>query len=394
VLLVALVLLVLAAVGPAEPPAPGLRMVLAANGTAAAAFELGADALYTASYGVGNPNSESAVRRFELADGSLRWAVPLPQGVQNLQINDGAGVLMARSGTDPRISFLDAGTGRVLWRLAAANTSVVTLATTGALIATDVPDATELRLAEPRTGRTIWSRTLGGPVSFGPDGLWTGRPARVVAIGLGGTVTTLDFATGEVLSAGDMGGPLRAEGDRVHTVGDNRMVVFRPDTGPALAAYSLVPFARLWRAEESGESVFDCGPVWCLMRPDISAVVAIDPATGARRWRTGEVAYARRLDDRFLAGYDQGEQPRMSLLDPGTGRILRRIGPVFQVGRLLVQSDAANPDQAWVSELDPDGRPHTVGRVDTTVPFGCEAEGRYLACPTTDGPTKVWRIPG
>ena len=391
VLAVVMVLLVLAAVGPAGPPAPGLRMVLAANGTTAAAFKLGAGALYTASYGPSNPTSESAVRRFELAGGAQRWARALPHAVQNLQINDGARVLMARSGTDPRVSFLDADTGRVLWGLAAANTSVVTLTDGGALITTDRPEATGLRLAEPRTGRTVWSRTLAGRVSFGPDDLWTGRPSRVVAIGLAGTVTTLDFATGAVLSAGVIGGPLRAESGRVHTVGDNRLVVFRSDARPALTAYSLVPFARLWGAAESGEAVFDCGPVWCLMRPDISAVVAIDPATGTRRWRAGEIAYAGRLDDRFLAGYDHGERPRMSLLDPATGRTLRPIGPVFQVGRLLLQP--AEPDQAWVSELDPDGRPHTLGWVDTAAPFGCEVDGRYLACPTTDGPTKVWRLP-
>ena len=59
-----------------------------------------------------------------------------------------------------------------------------------------------------------------------------------------------------------------------------------------------------------------------------------------------------------------------------------------------MHSDTANPDQASVIVLDPaDGPPHPVGTVDVAAPFGCEAGGRYLACPTTAGPTKVWRLP-
>src|SRR6185295_18118905 len=112
-----------------------------------------ADSLYTASFGIDNPNNESGVRRFDLTDRSLRWSAALPQGVQNLEVADDAGVLMARSGTDPRVTFLDSTTGAVLWRLESANTSVVTLTGRGVLIRTDVPGATEFRLADPRTGR-------------------------------------------------------------------------------------------------------------------------------------------------------------------------------------------------------------------------------------------------
>ena len=67
-----------------------LVLVLAAGGTAASAFTLGAETLYTAHYGVSNPANESAVRAWNLADGSVRWATALPQGVQNLiSLRDG-----------------------------------------------------------------------------------------------------------------------------------------------------------------------------------------------------------------------------------------------------------------------------------------------------------------
>ena len=391
----AVLVLALVTLGSATaPPAPELRMVLAANGTAAAAFVLGADSLYTASHGIDNPSNESAVRRFDLVDGSLRWAAALPQGVQNLQVADDAGVLMARSGTDPRVTFLDHTTGAVLWRLASANTSVVTLTGRGVLIRTDVPGATELRLADPRTGRTRWQRRLDPWLSYGPDDLWSGTARRIIAIAASGSVTTLDFGTGATLAAGRLDGRLHVEGDRVHTVGDNRLVVFRPATGALpLTAYSVVPFAPLWRSAESGESVSDCGPVWCLTRPDVTGVDAVDPATGRVRWRTGEVGSAVRLSPEVLAGYATGEEPRMTLLDPATGRVRQRLGTVVPVGGLLLHSDSEMPGQAWVTVRQPGGAIRTLGRVDTAVPFGCAADGRYLACPTTDGPTKVWRLP-
>lgn len=83
----------------------------------------------------------------------------------------------------------------------------------------------------------------------------------------------------------------------------------------------------------------------------------------------------------------------MSLLDPATGQVRQRLGTVVPVGRLLLHSDTELPGQAWVNVLQPGGAMRTLGRVDTAVPFGCEADARYLACPTTDGPTKVWRLP-
>jgi hypothetical protein len=67
ILIVAALVLAFAAQGAATVPAPRLIRVLSAGGTAASAFTLGADALYTAQFG-NNPNSESAVRRFALAD--------------------------------------------------------------------------------------------------------------------------------------------------------------------------------------------------------------------------------------------------------------------------------------------------------------------------------------
>ncbi len=403
-------LLALAVLGPAAPPAPGMRPVLSAGGTAAAAFTLGSDALYTASYGPANPNSESGVRRFDLGTGALRWAASLPQNVQHLVVEDHAGVLMARSGSGPRISFLDAATGAVLWRSEQANMSVVALTGRGPLIATDVPGATGLRLADARTGRTIWDRTLDAHVTFGPDDLWYGEPRRVVAVGLAGTVVVLDLATGAEMSRGDLG-PLRRadtlDGDSASagTVGTDRLVLHRRVGGrDSLTAYSLVPFARLWsRPAEVGQSAVDCGPVWCVYPQDGPlptpggpagvAVEAIDPATGRLRWRAPGFAFAGGVGGLVLAA-DTQDEPEISVLHPATGRPVRRLGRVVPIGDLLLHADSRAPGTAWVRWLPTGNRSGRVlGRVDSGAAHGCESLGRYLACPTTAGPTKVWRLP-
>jgi outer membrane protein assembly factor BamB len=409
-LVLAVAALALAVLGPAAPPAPRMRLVLAAGGTAAAAFTLGRDALYTASYGVTNPNSESGIRRFDLRDGSLRWAASVNQNVQNVVVNDDAGVLMARSGSDPRISFLDSRTGTLLWRSEQANTAVLGLTRRGVLISTDVPGGTRLRLADAHTGRSVWSRTVDERVMFGPDDVWSGDPARVVVISLAGTVVTLDAGTGAVLGGGDFGVRLRrAEtltGDSASaaTVGGDRMVVRRRSGGRnTLTAYALTPFARLWERDDGAAGfAADCGGVWCVARqsgdvyteggPADAGVDAVDPADGRLRWRAPGLGFAGRMG-RFVIAGDTQEEPEISLLDPATGRPVRRLGRVIRIDDLLLRRDAAVAGTTWVGTLDDAGAWHVLGRVDSAAAYGCERAGRHLACPSDAGPTKVWRLP-
>jgi hypothetical protein len=72
-LILGVLALSLATLAFAGAPPRQLSQVLAAGGQPAAAFVLGPGTLYTAHYG-DNPNSESALRRWNLRDGSLSWA--------------------------------------------------------------------------------------------------------------------------------------------------------------------------------------------------------------------------------------------------------------------------------------------------------------------------------
>ena len=61
---------------------------------------------------------------------------------------------------------------------------------------------------------------------------------------------------------------------------------------------------------------------------------------------------------------------------------------------MLLRSDTTNPYMAAVLMFGPAAAtPHPVATVDVSAPYGCVPGGRYLACPTTAGPTKVWRSP-
>jgi hypothetical protein len=406
----AVAVLAMAGLTASAGPTPGLQLVLSAGGTAAAAFTLGADSLYTAHYGVTNPNSESGIRSWNLIDGTERWATALPQGVQNLVVREDAGVLMARSGTDPRISVLDPATGTVLWS-SNEPSSVLAVGRPGLLFQTDVPGATVLRLAEPRTGRTLWTRTVDTRLYIGPDQLWSDAPDRIVTIGTSGVVTTLDFATGRVLSEGSTGGPLPAPGAAgsesvlIGSVGADRVLISRREQWKTvLTAYSLVPFRQVWqRVDAPAGRAADCAPVWCVAwaratvpgDPAGAGMSGLDPADGSERWRREDLVYAARFADHGLLGLDFAENPGVQQLDPASGRTLRSLGTSLWLGGdVLIRPDAAAAATAWVNLL---GRgttaPHTVGSIDTGAAFGCEASGPYLACPTADGPTKVWRLP-
>lgn len=409
-LAVILAVLVLAGLTASGSPRPRLREVLAAGGTAAAAFELGRDTLYTAHYGVNNPNSESAVRRYDLLSGREAWAVALPQGVQNLVIDDASGVLMARSGADPRISFLDAATGRVLWTSNEVNTAAITIDRAGVLFTTDRTEGPALRLADARTGRTIWTKAVGERVYFGPQLVPSGEPARIVLADAAGAVRVLDYSTGAELSRGSLGGPMRParfpdiEGVLIGTVGDNRMVVRRKAGGRAsMTAFSLVPFVRLWERTSGPTGLAeDCGEVWCVSSavPGISAlgdpsavgVSAVDPHTGAPLWTNRHLAFAFRFDAHTVLAGDEQETPEVTLRDPRTGRLKQRLGAVVQAGDLLLHPDTAAPGWTWVQTHDA-GRVRPVGVVPVGAAYGCEQHDDYLACPTLNGPTKVWRIP-
>ncbi|MEV4706648.1 PQQ-binding-like beta-propeller repeat protein [Actinoplanes sp. NPDC049316] len=379
----------------ATPPAPALVPVLSAGGTAAAAFTLGPAALYTATFGQ-NPDSESGVRRYDLPGGAQVWATALPQNVQSLRLEPQSGVLLARSGSDPRMTFLDAADGTVLWRLAAPGISAVTMVGGKVLLRTDLAgDRMELKLADARTGAPLWTRTLDGNSELRDDALRGRPPRRIVVLGRDGHVTTLDLADGRVLGEGELGVRLPAEetsGTGVDVSGDEVYVSRRDEGRVSLTAYRLPALTLTWQVQGGlSGTVYDCGRVLCLA--DGRRVSALDRADGSVLWSSlawGSAGPTR--DGRLIAATGQ-DDPETAEIDPRSGVVLRPLGHTFFVGDAELRGDTTIPGRTWVRVTGSDGAAHTVGSLDTAAPYGCEASGPYLACPTTAGPTGVWRLP-
>jgi outer membrane protein assembly factor BamB len=311
---------------------------------------------------------------------------------------------MASSGSAPKVTFLDTASGRQLWELNTTDTAGVAGMAAGAvLIRSDLNATTSrLRLVDARTGREIWSRTVGPIAVLGPVDMFAAAPTRIVAVAVSGEVTVLRWTDGALLGRGSLDTqlPVRANFDTtvsdffgVSAVGD-RIYVSRRDHGRAsMTAFSDLPVTRLWSAAGGPAGyVSDCAAVLCVA--DTRSVAGIDPATGAVRWTAPEIGSADRLDATRLLGYDQEENPNAAILDARTGRVVRRLGQTFRVAGLLVRLDGVVPGRSWVSVVDPaDGTPHTVGSLTVGAPYGCAARSAYLACPTINGPTGVWQLP-
>jgi outer membrane protein assembly factor BamB len=398
VLVLGVLVAALLALTASAPPARTMRPVLAVGGTAAAAFTLGPDTLYTATGA--NPDSESSVRGYALPGGEQLWATSLPQDVQDLTLD--GGVLLARSGTSPRMSFLDATDGKVLWRLDEPNATVVTLNGGRALLRIDAGDGTtELRLASARTGATIWSQVLDGVGEILDDDLFSDDPDRIVVLGIKGQVTTLQFADGSVLGRGDLGVrlPDDADGDFQAdfvgvTVSGDQLYMSRRDQGQAsLTAYRLPELTRRWRTEDGPTGfVHDCGPVLCIS--DTRWVSGLDPSDGSVRWSDPAWSNAFQRGEGTLLAYDQQEIPESAILDARTGAVRRKLGRTYSVGGLELREDSKVEGRTWVAVEDPaDGTVHTVGSLPTGAAYGCVVRRPYLACPTSAGPTTVWQIP-
>ncbi|WP_203842224.1 outer membrane protein assembly factor BamB family protein [Winogradskya humida] len=400
----------------ASVPSRGeLREVLAAGTDAAAAYKLSPDALFTATFGR-NPSVEAGIHRYALSNGpegpgKELWATKVPQLVQVLTLDDTGTLLLARSASDPRMTLLDAATGTILWRVTGANTSVVTTAAGKVLLRTELTQTTaELRLADGRTGTTIWRRSidaLSDPHNYRATG-------RIVVLGLDGHVTTLRFADGSVLGEGDLG--VRRKPDTtdviVDAAGDR---VYVTEMG-ALTAYRLPGLVLEWQARKIPYgAVTTCGPMLCVAGNN--EVSGLDPADGSVRWTApGWSGVSQRSDGTVIlyrptpdgpvvnsgvgSGVDDHERrvarpPEYAAIDPRTGAVLRLLAEVDWTAQgLQLRADLRIAGRTWVQLLDPaDGVPHTVGSLDTARSYGCQVALPYLACPTVTGPTTVWRLP-
>jgi outer membrane protein assembly factor BamB len=387
-LLLALVT-VLLTLGGAAPAQAGLTPVLSVDEPVTAA-KLGAAALFL--------STPAEVRRYELPAGTRGWTRDFGRDVQNLWVDDPAGVVLVLSGTaDFWLTALDASSGRDLWTHPADDTLVITLSRGGLLTQSGFGEVASLALSDSRTGREIWNRDVDPAGFLGPDDMYEGRSSMIVAVGATGSVVVLSYADGAVLAGGDLGLSFDPQLDRsliadsaaVSVVGDRLYLSRRQRGRVSLTAYSVRPLAPLWRSEGGPTGrVSDCGPVLCVA--DTRWVTAVDPEGGRVRWEQPSWGVAYRYDRTRLFAYDNQEDTRAALLDAATGRVLHQLGQSRRLGDLILRTTGR---RTFVSVPDPaTGDLRIAGVMDDAAWFRCQSGGDYLVCPTLRGETGVWHV--
>ncbi len=350
------------------PAAAGLVLVLAAGGAApgprgpvevasigartTSAVVLTADALYS-----GHPGGD--IRATPLRPGGPQWTVNLGAREPQVVLR---GPWLVASAAEAGVALLDPRTGQVRWRVAPSGDVRVL----GATVAVGGRDG--LRVIDPVSGRTIWSRPdLTG--AFDADG------DRLVAVGAGSRVTVLAAGDGRVVAgarvvdAGNVLTPLaRIVGGILVLSGE-----------AVLDAYRLEDLTWLWSRPSRGlRDLTPCGSWLCVSGH--RGFFLLDPRTGAERWSDPRWRFVR--DD----GIATDLNTRTVRLDLETGRLLAELGRGGPVGDLMLRTE---PDRTLVIRLA-DGR--VLASLPPVAPFGCAREGAYLACPKGSDGVAAWRI--
>lgn len=397
------ILAVLAAGGSAAP-LPGLRHVLAAESTSGE-FALAPDALFTADFGAA-PGRQATVRRHSLGDASPPWSAELPQTVGSLEIVRAARVLavwpaqvlMTTSVDQVRTTFLDSGTGEILW--STTSDGVLCLAETSALMTGGGGDSAVLRRADLRTGETLWSRELRSASYLDVGDPSAGPCHSIVTVDQRGRATVVDFADGDVLATADLGvAPARDDTATYAAVGGHLYLSRRDNGRASLTAYRQSDLRPLWRTSVATRD----RPIWCgpghLCVSTAAGLTVLDSDTGAvrwsdSRWRTGTGTVAMGIPGPArIAVTDDRPEAGSALLDPATGATLSVLGTSTFVGAKLLRADRDQPGRTWVQVTGTHHEVRTLGAVDSIASDRCAATADHLACPTSSGRINVWRLP-
>jgi outer membrane protein assembly factor BamB len=393
----------------AVEPAPAARLVLAASGVVDAPRFVG-DAVLASVGG--------EITSYDLESGAVRWHYDPPRRTQTLATADT--VVVAPVSCSARSPFqtyaLDAGTGEhrwdlrgsPLWLVDGAPVVVLKQPVRGCSEATlgfdPLPSAPFTWLGvDLITGAVRWEVKIPAGVGLAagvdPAGL-----ARWLAILDAGTVTTYDLRTGAVAGryeppVEDMYAPLY----RVLGAGDQLLLARRDQSAIELSAFAALGLLPRWsrsialprgiRQDMGGVAAARCGPVICL--GSTGQTVGLDPLTGRERWR--------------LSG-------RPSRIGPGYALFVRQPRP-SEAAVLVVHDLASGAERAALHDTDlvsrewsdpllnragPQGRLWRLDLADgrlravTVLPgrfSECEASGRYLACRSSDGELRVWKLP-
>jgi hypothetical protein len=354
-----LLLLVLPLQGAASPDR--LRKLTAVLDTGAMSSSvLTPDALYLA-------RPDGRIEANPLTPGAPRWSAQVQAASPSVTL--AGSVLIVRPGT----FFLDARTGRELWRT--PDPSVVHVL--GDRVAYLDSDGL-LRMADLATGRVRWQRQTS-------ERALDGDPGHRYVLGIDDEerATLYSAVDGTVLAAGrgvgvdpyDSGLEMAVGRTTDEFVGE----VLYTHGQTSVAAYRLTDLAPMWRTPVVEPSLLGaCGNLICTTGN--RGATAIDPATGAVRWTSPR--WRSIAPDGLAVAADL----RVARIDPATGRVRHELGRGNLVGDLLLRYDR---DRTFVTALA-DSR--VFGVVPVTALAVCATAGNHLACRTGDRSVIVWRV--
>jgi hypothetical protein len=354
-----LLLLLLLLQGAAPPDRLGELPAVLETGVVSSSV-LAPDAIYLA-------RANGVVEARPLTPGGPHWSAPV--GVDAPSVTLVGDVLVVRPGA----SFLDARTGRKLWRT--PDPSVVRVL--GDRVAY-VDSGGMLRVADLATGRVRWQRQTSNRALDGDSG-----HRYVLGIDGEGRATLYSAADGTILAAGpglEVDPYALGIGSAVGQTTDEFVGDALYTHGPtSVAAYSLAGLESMWDVRIAEPRLLGaCGDLVCATGDQ--GATAIDPATGAVRWTS--TRWRSIAPNGLAVAADQ----RVVRIDPATGRVRLELGRGGLVGDLLLRYE---PDRTFVTGLT-DGR--VLGVLPVTALGDCTTAGTYLACRIGDRSVTVWKV--
>ncbi|MEV0898659.1 PQQ-binding-like beta-propeller repeat protein [Actinoplanes sp. NPDC049802] len=313
--------------------------------------------------------------------------IPGDEQTVEVEFEDGSYGVEIFGGT---VTAMDPATGERLWKhpgtLKGSDTGDTVL-----LHEYDRKNLIAIRLVRARDGSVVWERRLKGAETamLQLDGT---APAHVVVLGAAGETTVLRYADGVTAAQRRLPWieqqPTLGRGSSLSTatglvlVNDN--VTQRQGK---VTAYRVGTLERAWERETAENPyVQDCGPVLCL--GDGTNVVALDPASGAERWRrSGYPGVSPLPDDRVLIS-GTGEDVQQTLIHAEDGRVIGAgaRGYVLHHDReadIMMLSLSLPPDnsRSVLRRLDlRTGRSVVLGVIPVAGDGFCGGDGRYVGC--------------
>ncbi|MGK5739111.1 outer membrane protein assembly factor BamB family protein [Micromonospora sp. URMC 103] len=322
-----------------------------------------------------------------------RWRVRLPLVYSIWGLHERDGMLLVTTGRgqgEGDTIALRAATGQIRWR----QSGVAGSETSGPLLLKrlEADGRAALRAVRPDSGEVVWSLP---DVPQSAYSLSAGAVDRVVLIRPGGEVEVRDPLTRMLLRHADLrpgAPPAELSGqvvDGLLVLADERMVT----------AHDLDGLERRWAlALPAMGYVERCATLLCVHSGG-NDVRAVDPATGALRWRTsGWDGVVTARSGRLLVVTVRDNRTRYGVLDAGTGRQMADLGD----WRLLSSNEPDNPllgirpghpGRLALHELDLVAARFRLRDMIPDVSELCQAGPDAVLCRRLDGSFGVWRWP-